>query len=205
MGKGRVRGQTNGRDRLIANIANILTIYRIAAAPVAAWMAFAGHRDAFFLIIIVSLATDLIDGPIARWLGQASALGARLDTIADANTVLAGLVGLYLLEGDSLRPELPWLVAFLISYAIAAGACLAKFRRVPAYHLYLSKAAAAFSAGFFVWFYLVDYSRPFFIGVLMLGVLANCESVLATLRLQRFRADIRSLLFLSGKRHGRDT
>lgn len=160
-------------------------------------MALAGHRDAFFVLIIISMVSDLIDGPIARWLGQDSEIGARLDTIADACTVLAALAGLFIFERETLRPELPWLYLFLASYAAAAVACLAKFGRLPSYHLYLSKIAASSAGAFIVWLYLVGYARPFFLAIVGLGVVANCESLLATLRLKRFRADIGSLLLLS--------
>ena len=167
-------------------------------------MALAGNRDAFFVLIIISLASDLVDGPIARWLGQDSEIGAKLDTVADACTTLAGILGLYVFEGDTLRPELPWLYLFLASYGAAAAACLAKFGRLPAYHLYLSKTAAFFAGVFFVWLYMVDYSRPFFIAVIILGVLANFQSLLATLRLRRFRSDIGGLFFPSAREHGDD-
>jgi CDP-diacylglycerol--glycerol-3-phosphate 3-phosphatidyltransferase len=180
-------------------IADVLTMYRIVAAPVAAWMALQGHRDAFFILIIVGLATDLIDGPIARWLGQDSEFGAKLDTIADSSTLLVGILGLYLFERDTLRPELGWLYLFLVSYGVAAIACLAKFRGLPAYHLYLSKTGAFLSGVFFVWLYAVGYSRGFFLTVVGIGVLANVESLLATLRLKRFRTDIGSLFLVRGE------
>jgi len=183
----------------IPGIANLLTVYRLAAAPVAAWTALLGHRDAFFVLIIISLASDLVDGPIARWLGQDSEIGAKLDTIADACTLLAGILGLYVFEGNALRPELPWLYLFLASYGAAAIACLVKFGGLPAYHLYLSKTAAFCAGAFFVWLYAAGYSRQFFLVVVSLGVLANFESLLVTLRLKRFRSDIGSLFFLSAR------
>jgi len=188
---------------VIPKIADLLTVYRLAAAPVAAWMAFEGKRDAFFILIIVSFVSDLVDGPIARWMHQESEFGAKLDTVADASTVLAGIFGLYIFELDILRPELSWLYLFLASYALAAIACLAKFGRLPAYHLYLSKTAEFCAGAFIIWLYLIDYSPQFFLALVSLGVLANLESVLATLRLKRFRTDIGSLFLLrAGEREG---
>lgn len=179
--------------------ADLFTLYRIGAAPVAAAMALAGHRDAFFILVILSLASDLVDGPIARWSGQASEMGAKLDTIADAATLLAAILGLALFEGHTLRPELPWLWLFLASYGAAAIACLAKFGGLPAYHLYLSKLGALGSGAFIVWLYMAGYSRPFFLALVALGMAANSESLLVTLRLKRFRPDVGSLFLLRGK------
>ncbi len=161
-------------------------------------MALLGLRDAFFILGIVSLLTDLVDGPLARWSGQSSRAGARLDTIADACTLLAGILGLYLFEFANLRAELGWLGLFLISYGLAALACLARFGCLPAYHLYLSKAGAVGSGLFFTWLYVLGYSQQFFVALVGLGVLANVESLLVTLRLKRFRTDVGSVLQLRG-------
>jgi cardiolipin synthase (CMP-forming) len=185
-------------DRILT-IPNLLSFYRLAAAPVAVWMALEGWRDAFFVLVIISLVSDLVDGPIARFFGQGSGIGARLDTIADACTLLAGLLGLYVLEGHNFEPELAWLFLFLASYAAAAITALVKFGTLPAYHLYLSKAGALCAGVFFVWLYLSGFSRPFFLVAVGLGFLANVESLIVTLCLARFRADIGSLFSLSGQ------
>ena len=187
-------------DRILT-IPNLLSLYRLAAAPVALWMAIEGWRDAFFILVIISLVSDLVDGPIARFFGQGSRIGARLDTIADACTLLAGLLGLYVLEGHDLEPELAWLCLFLASYAAAAITSLVKFGTLPAYHLYLSKAAALCAGVFFVWLYVKGFSRPFFLVAVALGVMANVESLLVTLFLRRFRADISSLFSLRAQSH----
>ena len=94
-----------------------------------------------------------------------------------------------------LEPD-AWLYLFLASYAAAAITSLVKFRTLPAYHLYLSKAAALCAGIFFVWLYAKGFSRPFFLFAVALGVMANVESLLVTLFLRRFRADISSLFSL---------
>ncbi|MDJ0820586.1 MAG: CDP-alcohol phosphatidyltransferase family protein [Paracoccaceae bacterium] len=177
-----------------------MTVYRLVAAPVIAGMALAGQRDAFFILIFISLISDLVDGPIARWFGQTSRWGAKLDTIADACTVLAAILGLYLFEWATLQPELPWLYLFLVTYAAATFTSLAKFGVFPAYHLYSSKTAAFGAGVFFFYLYFFGYSRALFLGVVALGVIANLESLAVTLRLKAFRSDIDSLLFMRGRK-----
>ncbi|GAA0274680.1 hypothetical protein GCM10009127_14060 [Alteraurantiacibacter aestuarii] len=181
---------------IASRFADFLTVYRLAAAPVLAFMAMSGHRDAFFILLIISLATDLVDGPIARWAGHASAFGAKLDSMADGSTLIVGFFGLWLFERHTMQADVFWLYLFFATYAAAATTSLIKFRTLPAYHLYLSKTAASFSGPFVAWLYFVDYSRPFFIVLASIGVMANCESVLVTRRLKRFRADVGSLLFV---------
>ena len=178
------------------NPANILTSYRVLAAPLAAGLALIGWRDGFFILLIASFVSDLVDGPIARSLGRQSASGAKLDTIADALTLLVGIFGLYRFHGDALQQDLPWVYVFLASYGAAAIACLAKFGSLPAYHLYVSKIASLCSGAFFVWLYLAGYSRGLFLALASLGVLANLESLLVTRRLNDFRTDIGSLFLV---------
>jgi len=184
------------------SIPNALSIYRLAVVPVIAGTALAGHRDAFFILVIISLATDLVDGPIARLTGQESRYGAKLDTIADACTLLVGILGVYIFEGHNLASELLWLYVFLASYATAALTSLAKFGVLPAYHLYTSKVAAFVAATFFIWLFLKGYSDIFLLVVLSIGVLANVESLVVTLRLKHFRTDIRSIFSVAF--HARD-
>ncbi|QFT77050.1 CDP-alcohol phosphatidyltransferase family protein [Erythrobacter sp. THAF29] len=174
------------------SFADFITGYRIAAAPIVAAMALIGERDAFFILLIISLATDAIDGPISRYTGTTSRRGARLDTIADGLTTLAGLLGLYIFERHLIEPEIGWLYAFLITYAAAGLVCLIKFGVLPSYHLLSSKLGAVLAGLFVIWLYLFGYSREFLIAVIVVGVLANLESLLATLRLKKFRTDISS-------------
>ena len=181
-------------------VPDLLSFYRLAAAPVAAWLALGGHREAFFIVVIVSLFTDLVDGPIARWLGQDSSFGAKLDTVADACTLLVGIMGVWIFEAENIGSDVLWFYVFLASYVTATGTSLIKFGTLPAYHLYLSKAAAFASAIFFVWLFLSDYSRPFFLFVVGLGIAANLESLMLTSRLRKSRTDIKSILSIGARK-----
>ena len=187
------------------NIPSILTLYRLAAFPVATWAALEGYRQTFFVLITISLVTDLIDGPLARWWSQETRFGAKLDTIADGFTLLAGVLGVYIFEGHNIRPDVAWLYVFFVSYAAAAMSSLVKFGGLPAYHLYTSKAAAFSAAVFFIWIFQVEYSRPFFFVVVTLGTLANVESLLVTLRLTHHGTDIKSIFSDSDGTHSDET
>ncbi len=88
------------------NIPNTLTILRIALIPVFVIVFYLDIRLANVyacLIFIVAALTDLLDGYIARKLGQTSRLGAFLDPVADKLMVAVVLV--LLVE----RHPSPWL------------------------------------------------------------------------------------------------
>ncbi|MEL6774220.1 MAG: CDP-alcohol phosphatidyltransferase family protein [Pseudomonadota bacterium] len=79
-------------------IPNLLTVARIAAAPVVALLVvFGGDAGAIaaLVLFVVAALTDFLDGWIARRFDQMSRLGAMLDPIADkamAILVLAALI-----------------------------------------------------------------------------------------------------------------
>ena len=91
--------------------ANALTALRLACGPLlvlalidgAAWPAFAW----FWLAV----ATDLLDGRVARHFGESSALGGLLDHLTDAAFVSLGLAAL------ALRGEAPGLLPALVALA----------------------------------------------------------------------------------------
>jgi cardiolipin synthase (CMP-forming) len=77
------------------NLANMLTMSRIAAIPLIAGLLFfeaAPFRWAALVLFIVACVTDFFDGYIARRMDQVSALGRFLDPIADKLVVGAILM-----------------------------------------------------------------------------------------------------------------
>jgi CDP-diacylglycerol--glycerol-3-phosphate 3-phosphatidyltransferase len=96
------------------NLPNIITVVRILLAPVFFWMLLADNgsdeplRYAAAALFIVAIATDGIDGHIARSRNQVTDLGKLLDPIADKVLTGAALVGL------SILGELPWWVTGII-------------------------------------------------------------------------------------------
>lgn len=72
-------------------IPNMLTFARLAATPVVAVLAYSESRSgrAWALgIFIAAMATDLVDGMIARRPGQSSVLGLYLDPVTDKVLIL---------------------------------------------------------------------------------------------------------------------
>ena len=190
------------RSASLFNVPNILSLYRICTAPLAVAAAVVGAREIFAILIVVSLASDWIDGVIARKFDQRSELGARLDTLGDNLTLLAGAIGLLVLEWVKIRPELPWAAAYFVVLAISIGLSLGKFGSMPAYHLYLSKAAAVLVAVFFVSAVTLGFSPWFFKFTLAVGIIAKAECILVTLALKRDETDLRSLFWVLARRRG---
>ena len=58
--------KTQARRVSLFNVPNALSVYRIATAPAILYGLFSAHRMLFAWLIIINLATDALDGFIAR-------------------------------------------------------------------------------------------------------------------------------------------
>lgn len=95
------------------NLPNILATFRIALAPLMLWFMvdqsnpiFDGWHPSWFdyfaaLIFVIASITDFFDGFIARKWNQMTKLGSILDPLADKMLILAGLLGLMVLDRAS--------------------------------------------------------------------------------------------------------
>ncbi|MCK9917519.1 MULTISPECIES: CDP-diacylglycerol--glycerol-3-phosphate 3-phosphatidyltransferase [Microbacterium] len=93
---------------------NAITIARILCAPVFLWLLLSdggtdgGLRWAAALLFVVAIATDGIDGYLARKYEVVTDLGKILDPIADKVITGCAFVGL------SILGELPWWVTIIV-------------------------------------------------------------------------------------------
>ncbi len=69
-------------------IPNILSIFRILLIPFIIWSYFLGRNIMLIVLIVVSAASDIIDGFIARRFNMVTSVGKALDPIADKLTLL---------------------------------------------------------------------------------------------------------------------
>jgi CDP-diacylglycerol--glycerol-3-phosphate 3-phosphatidyltransferase len=105
-----------------------LTVLRVAAVPVVillyAWN-FENHAYWATTIFLIAMATDQVDGWLARRSGTSSQLGKLLDPVADKVLVLAVLV---MLVGEGVAPA--WMVALIVVREIlVSGLRLAALER----------------------------------------------------------------------------
>lgn len=96
------------------NLPNILTVLRIIGVPVFLWVLLAHSGDSTawrwyaFWVFAILMATDKLDGYLARSRNLITNFGKIADPIADKALMVAALVGLNLIE------VLPWWVTIVI-------------------------------------------------------------------------------------------
>ncbi len=131
-------------------IINAITTYRIVAAPFLFLLIYYRELEIFRWLLGFSFFTDAIDGYLARKYKVVSRFGARLDSIGDDLTVLAGLVGLFVFKPDLIQSEIPLLLTLLGVFLLQNTLALVKFRKPTSFHTYLAKLAAVLQGSFMI-------------------------------------------------------
>ena len=94
------------RTDRVWTLPNLLSALRLAGVPLFLWLVLGPEEDGWALaLLMVSGATDFLDGWLARKLNQQSTVGQILDPVADRLYILAVVIGL------ALRDIIPWWVA----------------------------------------------------------------------------------------------
>lgn len=107
-------GAVRPAEPSIWNIANLLTMLRLALVPVFVVLLFAdgGHnpkwRAVAWAAFAIAMITDLFDGEIARRKGLVTDFGKIVDPIADKAIMGSALIGL------SVLGDLPWWITVVI-------------------------------------------------------------------------------------------
>ena len=91
--------------------ANALTALRLVCGPLLVLALLERLAWPAFVLFWLAVATDLLDGRVARHFGESSALGGLLDHLTDAAFVSLGLAAL------GLRGEAPALLPALVALA----------------------------------------------------------------------------------------
>lgn len=126
-------------------VANLLSLSRIPLALMACWFVWHGDRAATAMAMLLAVATDVLDGWVARRTGTESDWGRILDPLADKIAFAAFLVCLNLMGRVPL-----WLVLVVVGrdLLIAAGglAIVGRLGRPLASNIWGKRATCALAA-----------------------------------------------------------
>jgi len=130
-------------------LASTVTACRIAFLPLLWWWAATGRPRWVGIGVMVSFCGDILDGLLARRLNQVTALGGRLDSLADALLLASSVVWLVWFRPEILELPQAGAVALAIgTWLLLIGVGLAKLRRFLNLHLYSAKASGVVGAVF---------------------------------------------------------
>ena len=170
---------------------NLLSLYRLAAAPFLLVSAYVGSEAFFFFLFLSMLFSDALDGLLAGILHQTSKLGARLDSYGDIATYLSTPVAVWWLWPEIIKDEMVYIVAAIVIYIFPAFFSFAKFGQLASYHTWITKLSAGLMSLGIIFLLFFHISTVFHIAIAFLIVEA-VENIAITHILSEPKSDIRS-------------
>jgi phosphatidylglycerophosphate synthase len=176
---------------------NAITLYRLLAAPVLIALVIFRNEEVFRWLLAISFFTDMIDGYLARKYKVASVAGAKLDSIADDLTIIAGLTGLFVFRPEFISDQkiiLYTLLGLFIGQNIVA---FARYGRITSFHTYLAKLSALLQGVFLIlMFFLPKPLYILFYSAAVVTSLELVEEIILTLMLKKWRTNVKGLYWL---------
>jgi CDP-diacylglycerol--glycerol-3-phosphate 3-phosphatidyltransferase len=183
-------------------IVNGITLYRLMAAPVLVWLIFTHQVNVFKWLLAISFFTDLIDGWLARRFKATSILGARLDSIADDLTVVAGMVAVVVLKPAFLKQQMVFFIILFALFLIQIMLALLRYGKVSSFHTYSAKFAALMQGSFFILLFFLPQPLEivFYIafGVTLIDLV---EEIILVMILPQWEANVKGLYWVKKRNY----
>lgn len=163
--------------------ANLVTLTRLLVLAPLWLLALSGSGRLVGFGLILAGVTDVIDGRLARHLGQESLRGAHLDAIADAALLVSAAAWLELLHPELARDS-GWLLASAGAiYAAYVVAGWLAFRRAVDPHQLSAKVAGGLLYAFALFTFLTgDYEVVLLRIVVVALAVASVEGLVVAIR-----------------------
>jgi len=162
---------------VLRHLPNALSLARLLAAPVLVGLALTHHERAFAVLLIAALASDVLDGWLARRLQLQSAFGAMLDSIGDVTTLLAAAVGIAIFHTDVWHEHQLGIGLVIGGWLVECALALVRYGRLSSFHTYASKAAG-YALGFFVAaLFAVGFVAWLFYAAVVLSLVSTMEEL----------------------------
>lgn len=175
------------------NPPNLLSGFRIACVPALLALAWNGATAPFLVLFALALLSDVLDGVLARRLGQESDFGARLDQWADFALWVSFPVGAWWLWPEIVRREAPYVVLAVVCLLLPTAIAWVKYRAVPGYHTWSAKLSSVLMGIAVPLLLLFDVAWPFR-GAALFQLVCAVDELGITLLFAECRHDVPSLL-----------
>lgn len=177
-------------------IPNMLSLYRLFSFPFIMIFIFLGHEGLFSFFICFNLATDILDGWIARKFNQMTEIGAKIDGTADSGTFILALTGLFIFKWDYIRPYSVWLFVYIAVFFFSRLIGLLRHGILSGYHTYIARRLAYVQGSFFVVLFCIGFFKWFYYLTIISGIIVFTETTLITMLLKEPRSSVRSIYWL---------
>src|ERR1700749_2078219 len=157
----------------------LLTLLRIALAPVVVTNAFAGgNRSVFAACLLAAFLSDIFDGVIARRLGIATPGLRRLDTVADSLFYIAATFAVWRLHPQAIGDRYALLGLLAILEIARYAFDFAKFPREASYHMWSSKLWGVMLFAAFMSLLAFGADNVLVTAAIVVGIVCDIEGLL---------------------------
>lgn len=178
-------------------VPNLITFLRLLSVPVLAILMLTGNREGFRWLLLAALASDVLDGFIARTFNMESELGSKLDAMADTLVYVVVVIAIPLLQGEFLRAHWVPLAVMLTLYFAEKIKCFLKFGKwFNAFHNYSAKVMGYVQGIFILSLFFFGFLFPLFALAIGVGILANIEDMALTSILPTYEHDTKGLFWV---------
>lgn len=177
------------------NIADWFSFYRIIAAPFLLLLIWFDLRLIFTWFLLISYATDAIDGYLARRLKITSPRGSQLDSFGDQITLIVGLIGLFYFEGDFIKTNLVLILIAFVPYIIQMIIAYYKYGKATAFHTYLAKISAVVQSVFILWALFFSPQYSLFCIMIAVGLLETFEEITLISMYDNWASDVKGVFW----------
>lgn len=186
--------------RIWRNTPNTISVARLCATTVLLASVLFHRVEIFKWLLLACLLSDILDGLIARTFHLTSKLGASLDSLADAVTMLIGFLGVFVFQKAFVSEHYPGVLLVAFFYVAEIIASLWRYGKVSSFHTLLDRIAAYMAGIFVMSLFLWGYHGWLFQLTVVVYAVALSEEMTLICLLPEWRSDVGGLVRVLAER-----
>jgi len=187
------------KSKIPLNIPNILSLYRLLSFPFVIILALMHYEQLFVILLCINLITDILDGFIARRFNMQTAIGAKLDSLADFGMYIQAFLGVYLFKSTEFAPHIFSFSIFIGLFIACMVFSLVKFKQFPSLHLYSWKIGGYIQGIFFFVLFVFNFYTYFYYFMVFWGILSFIEHLIVQIILDKMQSNSKGLYWVLKK------
>lgn len=189
----------------VLNIPNLLSLYRLAAFPLILWFIYKDKESLFTIFIIINFLTDIADGFIARRFKMETEFGARLDSIADNLTYVLAFLAIFRFRLQDFSPYIVSFLIFIGFLVLTVIVALIKFRKLPSFHLYITKVGGYIQGAFLIALFTIGFIPALYYFMIIWGITGAIEHITIQLLIPEMRSNVKGIYWILKERKEQKT
>lgn len=182
--------------KLLRNIPNLLSGWRLATFPFLIVFIAISQRDAFIILLSINLVTDILDGWIARTFKLQTEFGARLDSLADMGTFIAAFTAFIVFEKEFVKAKEVEFSIMIFLWICPQVISLIRFKRPPHFHLWSNKFAGYIQGIFIFSYFNWGYSDWYFYTMFVISLVAFLEEGIVVISIPKLRSNLKGIYWM---------